>query len=268
MLPTVTLCAATSVNVAATVSALRYSLEISEFAQCLLFTDVSLEDVDARIRVVPIPPLTSSADYSEFILSRLADFITTDHCLIAQWDGFVLHPEQWDDAFLNCDYIGAPWPQFSDDHQVGNGGFSLRSRRLLEACRDDSLCRGHPEDVAICRNNRALLEQKYNMKFADRALAERFSFERGPSSVPTFGFHGVFNMIPLLGVERFWETYRGLDDKSAALTDYVTLMRQLGSGASEVRRRLRLTTDRAAALLGRRGRSAHAARRTSGSPKD
>ena len=34
------------------------------------------------------------------------------------------------------DYIGAPWPHFRDGHNVGNGGFSLRSRRLLEACRE------------------------------------------------------------------------------------------------------------------------------------
>jgi len=29
------------------------------------------------------------------------------HVLVMQWDGFILHPELWDRAFLDDDYIGA-----------------------------------------------------------------------------------------------------------------------------------------------------------------
>jgi hypothetical protein len=249
-LPAVTLCAATSVNVPATVRALQCCLDQAHFADCVLLTDAKVSQHDSRIRVIAIPRLTSGQAYSEFILRDLADFISSAHCLVVQWDGFVLDRAQWDNRFLEFDYIGAPWPQF-EDWSVGNGGFSLRSRRLLEACRDPRFRIVHPEDVAICRLNRELLEQEYNIRFADRATAERFSFEREARREPTFGFHGVFNMIQLLGVERFWELYSGLDDKSAALTDYRLLMRQIGNGTSRARRRYQLTKDRLSASLRR-----------------
>ena len=249
-LPAVTLCAATSVNVPATVRALQYCLDQAHFADCLLLTDATGSRHDPRIRTIAIRQLTSGRAYSEFILRDLADFISSAYCLVVQWDGFVLDAAHWADRFLEFDYIGAPWPQF-EYWNVGNGGFSLRSRRLLEACRDPRFRIEHPEDVAICRLNRELLEQEHNIRFADRTTAERFSFEREAPREPTFGFHGVFNMIPLLGVERFWGIYPELDDKSAALTDYRLLMRQIGNGKSPARRRYLLTKDRLSASLRR-----------------
>ena len=53
--------------------------------------------------------------------------------LLIQWDGYVVNPEAWDPAFLGCDYLGAKWYWHDDGMRVGNGGFSLRSRRLLDA---------------------------------------------------------------------------------------------------------------------------------------
>ena len=41
----------------------------------------------------------------------------------------------WRPEFLDYDYIGAVWPHVLDKYNVGNGGFSLRSKALLEACR-------------------------------------------------------------------------------------------------------------------------------------
>jgi len=177
-LPTVTICAAASVNVAATINAICASVEQIDFADCLLFTDAGPEQIPAPIQVVPIARLGSAQDYSEFILRGLARHIRTDHCLVVQWDGFVLDASRWDPEFLRVDYIGAPWPQFTEGHDVGNGGFSLRSRNLLEACCDPRFRADHPEDVAICRTNRSFLEKDHNIRFADRATAERFSFER------------------------------------------------------------------------------------------
>jgi len=249
-LPSVTLCAASSVNVAATIWALQQSLDQIDFADCLLLTDVTVEEPDPRIRTVPTARLNSASAYSDFILRSLADFVKTSHCLIVQWDGFVLDASQWDDDFLRYDYIGAPWPQFAENN-VGNGGFSLRSQRLLEACRDPRFQVEHPEDIAICRLNRPLLEREHGIRFSDRAAADRFSFERQAPPAPTFGFHGVFNMIPLLGADRFWKVYRGLDDKSAVLMDYRLLMRQLREAAAPPKRRYDLTKDRLSALFRR-----------------
>jgi hypothetical protein len=249
-LSTVTLCAATSVNVEATIAALRRSADQADFARCVLFTDVALAHAPAGIEVVPIERLRSSADYSAFMLTELADHISTDHCLIIQWDGFVIDGGQWDPRFLGCDYIGAPWPQFADGNDVGNGGFSLRSRRLLDACRDPEFRHGHPEDVAICRTNRALLERR-GLRFADSRMAARFAFERTVPAAPTFGFHGVFNMVRLLGVEQFWKIYQSLDDPRTAFVDYWSLLRGLGQGRGALARQGRLTLDRLAGLFRR-----------------
>lgn len=241
-LPTVTLCAAASVNVAATIRALEMCLDQIEFAECFFVGSGKIAGSDPRIRFVEGETLKSGADYSDFILHRLADHVRSSHLLIVQWDGFVLDAGRWDPAFLDCDYIGAPWPQFRDGHDVGNGGFSLRSRRLMGACRDPRFVSGHPEDIAICRTNRDLLEEK-GIRFAARDLAERFSVERSAPANPTFGFHGIFNMIPVLGADRFWEIYRTLDNRKTATADFGLLFRQLGDGNDAAKRRFKLAMD-------------------------
>ena len=248
-LPTVTLCAVTSVNVEATVAALRSCLRQIKFCDALLLTDREVGDLPAEIRKVPIRPIESGRAYSHFMLCQLAEHIESDHCLVVQWDGFVADPAQWDDRFLDYDFIGAPWPQFSDGHDVGNGGFSLRSRKLLEACRSPDFAVSHPEDVAIGRINRNFLEREHGIRFADRGTAARFSFERSRADQPSFGFHGVFNMVEVLGEERFWELYETLDDRTTIFTDYRLLMRQAGSGSNGLRRRTRLTIDGARRLI-------------------
>jgi hypothetical protein len=249
-LPDVTVCAAASVNVAATVRALESCLDQIDFGDCLLFGAGMYPVPDSRIRVIDGQTLKSAADYSDFILHRLGSHVQTSHALIVQWDGFVLDAARWDPRFLDCDYIGAPWPQFGDGHDVGNGGFSLRSRRLMDACQHPQFVSGHPEDVAICRTNRNLLERQ-GIRFADRPLAERFSFERSKPANPTFGFHGIFNMIPVLGPDVFWDAYRTLDDRKTAAVDFGLLFRQLGSGAKAARRRLKLTIDYLVIAAGR-----------------
>ena len=248
-LPSVTLCAATSVNVSATVAALQSSLDQIDFAESILFTDADLSPSPPGIRTVGIDRIGSAADYSNFLLHGLVQHVRTEHCLIVQWDGFVVDAKQWDPCFLDCDYIGAVWPQFDDGHDVGNGGFSLRSRKLLEACLDRRFQGGHPEDVTICRLNRPLLESEHGIRFGDRALANHFSFERHRPAQPTFGFHGVFNMVEALGVERFWEVYRTLDDRRTVFVDFRELMGQLRGASNSFAKRSRLTADMAKAWL-------------------
>ncbi len=246
----VTLCAATSVNVAATLAALHACLEQVEFAECLLFTDAPLSDLDG-ITIVPIAPLCSAAAYSSFMIKDLGRHIRTGHCLVVQWDGFIIDAGRWDPAFLDCDYIGAPWPQFDDRHTVGNGGFSLRSKALLDACRDDRFILGGAEDIAICRTNRRLLEDEYSVRFADPDTAGRFAFERAPATQPSFGFHGIFNMIPLLGAEHFGHIYDGLDDRRTGVHDGSTLLRQLGLSSAAAKVGWRIVRDRIDTLFSR-----------------
>ena len=252
-LPTVTLCAASSVNVAATLMALRTCLRQVDFAECLFFTDAVNVVADENISVVPVRRIGSAGDYSDFILGELVDHIRTDHCLIVQWDGFVRDVKRWSPRFLSFDYVGASWPQFDDGNDVGNGGFSLRSRRLLKAIRDPDFRPGHPEDVAICRTNRSLLERKHGIRFADRATADDFAIERAQVEGRTFGFHGIFNMIDVIGTEAFWKIYRTLDQRNSTLSDFGILIRQIGAGPNAIGRRIILMRDLCRAYLRRFG---------------
>lgn len=74
-------------------------------------------------------------------ISRLSSRFNTDYVLIVQNDGFPIRPGL--ESFLGTyDYWGAPWQFGKDDwitrfllrhrSDVGNGGFSLRSKRLCE----------------------------------------------------------------------------------------------------------------------------------------
>jgi len=205
-LPDVTLCCVETRFPALALMAMRRCTDAFGFGDVVLFTDArKLGDAPAPaiqgLRVVHVD-IGSLADYSEFILRGLLAHVRTTHVLVVQWDGFVLDPAAWDDEFLGYDYVGAPWPDAPSDRAVGNGGFSLRSRRLLEALGDPGLQISHPEDLCICDVNRERLEQRHGIRFAPAALAARFAFEGSSPPGPTLGFHGLFNLHRALsGVE-------------------------------------------------------------------
>ncbi|MBB3356485.1 MULTISPECIES: DUF5672 family protein [unclassified Novosphingobium] len=242
-LPEVTLCAVTSVNVVATVRAMQACLVQIDFADCVLFTDADIAPECPMIRVERIAPLRSSAAYSHFVLQCLPDYVSTSHALVVQWDGHVLDGARWNPDFLQYDYIGASWPQFDDGHDVGNGGFSLRSRRLMALCRDPAFRSVHPEDIAIGRVNRAWLENQ-GMQFAPRHIADCFAAERSGDPLATFGYHGVFNMPRALGLEDFWTRYRQLDERGTIRPDFWPLLRAVAGGRRGALRVLRMIADR------------------------
>lgn len=242
-LPQVTLCAVTSVNVSATLRALAMSLEQVRFCACKLLTDAPVAAGHPDIEVVPIARLGSARAYSQFMLAQLPQYIATTHCLVAQWDGHVLDAQQWQPAFLDYDYIGASWPQFDDGHDVGNGGFSLRSKRLMELCRNPAFGADHPEDMAIGRTNRAWLESQ-GMRFAPRQLADQFAAERTGDPRTCFGYHGVWNMPRAIGIEAFWEVYQTLDDRGTLRRDFGALLKDVRQGAQGKRRAARMLVER------------------------
>ena len=89
------------------------------------------------------------------------EHVETSHALTIQWDSGIVSPAQWSDEFLGCDYVGAPWGWHGDAHEVGNGGFSLRSRRLMQYVAEhrETFPLGHPEDDVLCRRYRPELER-------------------------------------------------------------------------------------------------------------
>lgn len=131
--------------------------------------------------------------YSDFIINKLHEHFDTSHCLVIHADGYIMNWEAWDDKWLQLDLIGASW-WYKDNKNVGNGGFTLRSKYLQQLLPSLNVQDTHPEDHVICRVLREQLEREHNVKFASEEVANRFSIEgfntpdhhyRGQ-----FGFHG------------------------------------------------------------------------------
>tara|TARA_B100001057_G_C22730281_1_gene903463 strand:- start:283 stop:990 length:708 start_codon:yes stop_codon:yes gene_type:complete len=161
------------------------------------------------IKLIKIEPINSLKSYSEFIIYSLHEYIKTSHLLIVQWDGYVINSKKWNPKFLDFDYIGAPFiPReleinYSKNKDgkffsVGNGGFSLRSKKLLEmpskfSLRDEKAITNFHEDGFFCVLHREFFESK-GLRWAPYSLAKEFSIET-PLSISdfkmnTFGFHG------------------------------------------------------------------------------
>jgi len=179
----------------------RFRREI-RFARTLLLTDAIPADIrlPEGIDVIATGPIGSHEEYSRIALKELYPHIATSHVLLVQWDGYVAHADLWIHQFLDCDYLGAPWPDGKGGHTVSNGGFSLRSRKLLEALQDDHFpLVTNTEDVTICSHHRSRLESDFGIRFASPELAKWFSFKMDAGDViagaKTFGFHGVFNLF-------------------------------------------------------------------------
>ena len=198
-LPDVTLCCIDTRLHALALRSLARSCRGVRYAKVIFLTDAvppSLA-VPEGVEIHRIAKIASRNDYSKFVVKELLNHVSTPHVLLTQWDGYVVRPDAWRREFLDCDYIGAVWPG-EGERRVGNGGFSLRSRRLLAALRDDRFLLTRSEDQDIARF-RPILEHDFGVRFASVALAQAFSFETDPSpwlrGEPVFGFHGLFNLF-------------------------------------------------------------------------
>jgi tetratricopeptide (TPR) repeat protein len=202
-LPDVTLCCIDTVNHALALRALRKSSAQVRFGRTLFISDREVSAQDFEVEIVPA--LTSRDDYSQFVLKSLASRIDTSHVLLVQWDGYVINPTTWREEFLGCDYIGAQWFWHDDGMRVGNGGFSLRSRKLLLALQDPRIVLTEAEDETICRAFRPLLEREHGIRFASEATADAFAFEAAYPIGKPFGFHGLFNFCRVVPPDELTE---------------------------------------------------------------
>src|SRR6187551_2193257 len=146
----------------------------ADFAAKKIITKIEKEYVtDTGIQVIHTDAINFLRDYNQFNLKHLNDYVDTDFVMIAEHDGFILNPVAWTDEFLTYDYIGAPL--LVDGVQlVGNGGFSIRSKKLLALVQsDDSIQLGDTADHKYAANEdwvisvvkRAYLESK-GIRFA------------------------------------------------------------------------------------------------------
>lgn len=203
-LPNVTLLGIDCIDEKRLQKALDISSEGIEFGAVKLLTSLPTDDP----RVVQIPAIGSIEDYSKFCIADLASYVDTEFVLLIQYDGFVLNPEAWSDDFLQYDYIGAVWPvgpwggddfpkELYGTNVVGNGGFSLRSKKFLETStrlfNHGEISKYQPEDVALCVWYRELLE-KEGVIFAPVSIARKFSYNIKDKNTlwnGEFGFHGL-----------------------------------------------------------------------------
>ena len=199
--------------------ALEYCNRFFRFNQSILFTDYYFSH--PFIKCHQIEKL-SWQGYSEFIL-HIKNYVKADYAMMIHEDGHIVNPHLWIDDFLNYDYIGAPWPnthswlsqpQLSKilphfqrtfpKNRVGNGGFSIRSRKFLEFSSFFPNCEGFGEDNFLCSVKYEEAVQ-YGIKYAPFELALKFSYENSctDTDVPWpiipkydmtkhFGWHGKY----------------------------------------------------------------------------
>lgn len=185
-----------------TIKSLKYTMLSSKFGKVKFLTHVDKNDyldmgVD-DIEFVKIDEISSHRQYNDFCL-RLNNYSDNQYILIVQNDSFITNADIWTDEFLNYDYIGAPWTEkqateWGIPNRVGNGGFSLRSKKFLEYSSQFKDCGGANED-GFLTNFTLPYSNNFGIKYAPVDIAYRFSVEL-PNQNDVydpdkhFGFHG------------------------------------------------------------------------------
>jgi hypothetical protein len=184
-------------NGASAISAIQRSMQELPGSLGLLLSPEQPDNLSDDIEWWEIGNL-SYLQYSVFMMHSLHQFIHTEFCLVVQDDGWVLNGKNWQDSFYDYDYIGSPchaafvnnelqlgftWRETPERIVIQNGGFSLRSKRFLQApnvhgithvpAQDQRLWN---EDVQLSGIFRPIFEVK-GYKFAPESLAKQFGIE-------------------------------------------------------------------------------------------
>lgn len=191
-LPDVTVVIADTKNYGRAAYAIVKTLEQIKPARIVWLTDIDYNHPD--VDVVKIPPIKDKADYSRIMVKDLTKYFDTPYCLTIQHDGYAICGDAWNDEFYNWDFLGAPWIYPDPERNVGNDGFSLKSKKLCDALANDPFIEiVEPCDEIIGRLYRRYLEQKHGIKYAPEELADTFSYELRSPICKTLGFHGYFH---------------------------------------------------------------------------
>ena len=188
---------------------------ITIVAASSVMRDETLRAIEKTSQELPVPHkwvlvekgINSIVDYNRVML-QLGDYVAldTDYYLIVQHDGYALNKANWRGEFLEYDYIGAPWPFWFHRKPtlkslVGNGGFSLRSLKFVNACREASTLNAdfrRSEDAFMLLDKASILRDS-GCRVAPVDVALRFAQEHRIPEHPfwpdrkSFGFHGKFN---------------------------------------------------------------------------
>jgi hypothetical protein len=226
----------------ATLKSFLLSNSLVNFKQKIIATDVDNIDIakyndllnDNNIKIVQTNITLNNnlknddqnrSRFSTEFLNLMSDICETNFLLNIQYDSAIINPELWTDDFLQYDYIGAPWPieiiQASDmvagkipviKNIVGNGGFSLRSKKYMEESKKLELHHKN-EDLNICVFYFDHMIAK-GIRFATPDIAIKFSVEHPIKNLnmfdrnflmtyKSFGFHGAFNRAGMNYIENY-----------------------------------------------------------------
>lgn len=213
----VTLLAVSSVRTAETIEALQTSSRSILFGDVKLISHERPNNLPSGINFGYCPKIENINQFNQYVFRNLTDHVSTSHCLMIQDHGYVINYHLWNDFWLDYDYIGAPWPIVKNTYiadngeivRVGNGGFSLRSKKILDAPRKLNLelthVRGwYNEDGNLCCYHRSAL-LKHGIKYAPIEVAAKFSYENPldvNKDIIPFGFHR--NQPPKRKENYFW----------------------------------------------------------------
>lgn len=208
---TITIVAATSLNASGHAKAIeRTAKMIPHPCQKLLISSTIVPGFTGK--QIPLPePWAKNGKWSvddmcDFLLSGIFKYIETDCAIIVHDDGYALNKGKWTEDFLSYDYIGAPWPRgfrwTKPNHRVGNGGFSLRSKRWLQTAASlPKIPHGVSEDVYanVTHANHFI---KAGCRTAPLGMAMLWSTEHVIEEFPkwklsdSFGYHGLTAQDP------------------------------------------------------------------------
>jgi Protein of unknown function (DUF5672) len=201
----VTVVAIDSLQYEATAWALARTCKLFPDSPVLVISDKDFYPGSKHVHV----PKFNRQEHSRICLHEVGKHVNTDYAMFIQYDGFPVDMSKWTNEFLKYDYIGAVWPWKPSPYRVGNGGFSLRSKRLLDATTHLTQIFGGPEDLWL---EDAMISTVHywwlvskGIEFAPEWLAKVWSREHPEGRGPTFGFHDKFNLKHYLTPEELAE---------------------------------------------------------------
>lgn len=166
--------------------------------EVLIFTDrpdkLSVNGATART----IPNWDNKNVHGMFCNSGIAEYVNTPAVLFVEWDAGICDAAMWDNSWLQFDYLGSPWWYTDGSPNVGNGGFSLRSKRLIDFLAQNTTKYPVRTDNELCRDFGPKIIADGNFNWAPVPIANDFAFEGFgrlglPDTLLHFGFHWCVN---------------------------------------------------------------------------
>jgi len=222
--------------------ALDDCLAVADFGDVLVISDQFNELRTPGANHIRVESWPNKLGYARALWYQMPLEVKTPHVMIIQWDSHIIKPELWRDEFLDYDYIGSPWP-LDDGLCVGNSGFSLRSKRLMDFLIENK--ETYPltkpsEDAVLSRTYRRAIEKETGFTWAPLTTANHFAHEWNIHlDQNCFGFHSCWGWPYVLDKDRLIDRARlAVESQYIATTVYInenTMLEELFNSAPWLR---------------------------------